>query len=151
MAEKEISLKKIPESFVKANGVQSLADRPNQNTFTGGGRGGLSPVALKAAFDTLAIKLVETVNTIIDYSTGGHVCVPWENDRNTDLNGLVEILKNEMLEVIQVPEQISTTRSTTALRYELENYRKLFSDISEKIDAIDSMLTNFINVSEEGA
>lgn len=135
---KELQEQKIPPSFITKNGVQSLADRPNQmSPFSG--RGGMSPAELKAAFDALSTKLVETVNKIIDYSTSGNVYVPW-GERAANLTELVAALENSMLNVIQVPKDISTTNADVDLYSELENHKSLFSNTAEGVDTTNKKI-----------
>lgn len=141
MAGTEIKLEKISDSFIKANGIQALADRPNQVSLFSG-KGGMSSTELKRAFDEISIKLVETVNKIIDYTTSGNVYVPWD-DKVNNLTALVRVLKEELLHIIQVPADISISKKNETLYNEIWDHSIQFLSVEEDINRANGRIDGF--------
>ena len=127
MAEKEISLKKIPESFVKANGIRSLADRPNQVSLFGG-KGGLSAQELKAAFDKVSEEIIKRVNSMIDLLSpeinGENIRVESiaTSDETMTVNELAKCIASGLfMHFVPISTEMSITGKRVVLQGELIN------------------------------
>lgn len=142
MAETEKNLTKIPLSFVAANGVKALSNRPNQETMFGG-KGGMSPEQLKAVFDRLAEELVDRVNSIIEIITsknnGDTVSVEslGSSSETMSLNEFVRSIKSgELFNYILLQSDESITGKKVSLSSEIAARLVVIQTLAERLDTL---------------